>query len=347
MMRRAKSCLGCSVGLLAIMAAGCASNPESQPADPAGSGGTEQTVLSGAGGESANAGAPSAGTPAGGGAQAGANASGSGGEPDGTTATPGALVHVTALPSSACGGTSKPPPDGSNPIDVNGVMRSFVLHVPPGYDGKQAFPLVMAYHGKGDLAVNLDGENFKFKSVGGANNVLVYPQGLPDPKLANNTSFERDPADDLSFIDALLASLKTSVCFDTARVFALGHSLGSTFVQTLACQRGDVLRGIATQGGDPGMMTGCKGSVATWVGYGLMDSSNEITASKARRDYWLAANHCDMNSQTPGAPAPPCLNYGCAAGYPLEWCEEPAGTHKWSPWMTQSIFDFFGAFVSP
>ena len=293
------------------------------------------------------AGNTSAGAAEGGGAPGGANGAGQGGAPDTTTSTPGAMVHVTAAPSPACAGTGKPPPDGSNPITVNGVMRSYVLHVPPSYDGKKAVPLVMAFHGKGDLAVNLDGENFKFQSVGGASNVLVYPQGLPDPNLANNTSFERNPADDLLFIDALLASLQTSVCFDTARIFALGHSLGSTFVQTLACERGDELRGIATQGGDDGMMTSCKGSVAFWVGYGLMDSSNEITASKARRDYWLAANHCDLTSQTPGDPAPPCLNYGCAAGYPVEWCEEPAGTHKWSPWMTQSIFDFFGAFVTP
>ena len=263
------------------------------------------------------------------------------------TTTPGAPVHVVALPSPACDGNTAPPPEGSNPIQVNGVSRSFVLHVPPGYDRKTPFPLVMAYHGKGDLALNLDGENFKFKSVGGAKNVLVYPQALPDPNLANNTSFERDPADDLIFIDALLASLKTSVCFDTARVFALGHSLGSTFVQTLACERGNVLRGIATQGGDPGMMTGCKSAMATWVGYGLMDSSNEITASKARRDFWITANLCNTNGQTPGNPAPPCVIYSCATGYPVEWCEEPAGTHKWSPWMTQSIFDFFGAFVSP
>jgi polyhydroxybutyrate depolymerase len=237
------------------------------------------------------------------------------------------------------------PTDGLNSIDVNGVTRGFIFHVPPSYDGKHPFPLVMAFHGKGDMAANLDGYNFLFQMAGGADNVLVYPQALPDPNLQNQPSFERDPADDLLFIDALLASLRGNVCFDTARVFAIGHSLGSTFVQTLACQRGDVIRAIAPQAGDPGMTTGCTGPVAAWVGYGLQDSAGEVAASKARKDFWLSTNHCDPANPVPGDPSPPCVQYTCTAGYPVEWCEDPAGTHKWSPWMTQSIFDFFGAFA--
>jgi len=250
-------------------------------------------------------------------------------------------------PSAACAASGAKPSDGVQSLSVNGVTRGFILHLPPTYDARHVFPLVMAFHGKGDMAANLDGYNFKFQTVGGAANVLVYPQALPDPALQNQPSFERDPADDLLFVDALLGWLEQNVCFDDARVFAIGHSLGSTFVQTLACERGDRIRAIAPQGGDAGVSTGCKGPVAAWVGYGLQDSPGEIAASRGHRDYWLVANHCDAMNQTPGDPSPPCVRYGgCTAGYPLEWCEEPAGTHKWSPWMTQSIFDFFAAFVA-
>jgi polyhydroxybutyrate depolymerase len=242
---------------------------------------------------------------------------------------------------------SATPTDGSHSLDVGSETREFILHVPPSYDGVQAAPLVMAFHGKGDLAQNLDGAHFQFQMTGGATNVLVYPQALPDPTLQNATSFERDIPDDLLFYDALAAWLSQNVCFDTARQFAIGHSLGSTFVQALACERPGVLRAIAMQAGDLGPTMGCQGSVAAWIGYGLQDSAGEVAASRARRDFWVAANQCDAAQMIPGNPAPPCLLYGCSPGAPVEWCEEPEGTHKWSPWMSQSVFDFFGTFVAP
>jgi polyhydroxybutyrate depolymerase len=206
---------------------------------------------------------------------------------------------------------------------------------------------VIAFHGKDDLAKNLDGANFKFQMTGGDANVLVYPQALPDPALQGATSFERDIADDLTFYDALSSWLSENVCFDQAREFAIGHSLGSTFVQALGCSRTDSLRALATQAGDLGPIAGCGGPVAAWIGYGLQDSPGELAASRARRDFWLATDQCDVSGTAPGSPAPPCVLYACVAGAPVEWCEEPEGTHKWSPWMSKSVFDFFGTFVAP
>jgi hypothetical protein len=87
--------------------------------------------------------------------------------------------------------------------------------------------------------------------------------------------------------------------------------------------------------------------VAAWIGYGVQDSPGELAASRARKDFWMTTDQCDAASMSPGTPAPPCILYGCASGAPVEWCEEPLGTHKWSAWMSQSVFDFFGLFVAP
>ena len=301
---------------------GCASDA-GDGAAATGSGGVGGSA--GAGGASDSAGA----------ATAGAGAAGS--------ALP--AVHVDSKPSAGCGQPTSRRSDGGNSIDVKGVSRSFVLHLPSGYDATKPWPLVFAFHGKGDLAENLDGGNFRFQMLGGAANVLVYPQALPDPKLNNQPSFERDAADDLLFIDALLGDLESGLCIDESRVFALGHSLGSTFVQTLGCQRAGTIRGIAPQSGGAGATASCGGPVAAWIGYGLQDSASAVAVSKARKAFWLAANHCDLATESKGSPSPPCVSYRCDSGYPVEWCEEPLGTHSWSPWMTESIFDFFGAFA--
>ena len=45
----------------------------------------------------------------------------------------------------------------------------------------------------------------------------------------------------------------------------VGHSMGGSFVNSLACARGDVLRAVAVVGGGYGGVPGCRGQVAALV----------------------------------------------------------------------------------
>ena len=58
------------------------------------------------------------------------------------------------------------------------MARSYIVHVPPKYDGKTRVPLVIDMHGKGDTAahqITWSGWREKADAVG---LVVIYPQGI-------------------------------------------------------------------------------------------------------------------------------------------------------------------------
>ena len=291
------------------------------------------------------AGSPGAGSPSvagGDGEETGGVASGgSAGHPAGAAGSPATGSGV--LPSEACGGDVPAPTDGYQEIQVGTEARRFILHLPPTYDRKKAFPAITTYHSKGDGATQWDSVKFYYKVAAGAGNVLVYMEALADPKLGGDLSFERDSADDLLYVDAVVTWLRSHVCFDTNRLFALGHSNGATFVQDLGCHRPKLFRAIATHAGDVGSVTGCGGAVPAWVSYGDGDNANQIAASKTRRDFWTTTNGCSPNG-APADPAPCLLQAACTSGKPVEFCEDTMGDHKWSAWMSGATASFFASF---
>ncbi len=257
----------------------------------------------------------------------------------------GAVAKPDGLPSEACSAGAVKPVDGYQDIQSNNEARRFILHLPPSYDGTKPFPVVFAFHSKGDDATQWDSVKFYYKVAAGADNVLVYMEALADPNLLGDRSFERDLADDLIYSDTVVAWLKQRVCYDQNRVFALGHSNGATFVQHLGCHRGHVFRAIATHAGSPADTMGCDGPVAAWVSVGDGDNAGQVATSQGRRDFWVKTNGCSESMSIPGDPTPPCVLYaGCSPGEPVEMCEDPLGDHKWSDWMSGSTARFFAGF---
>src|SRR5690606_35739967 len=47
----------------------------------------------------------------------------------------------------SCDGATLMPGNHNRTLDVDGRMRTFILHVPPGYDGETPTPLVFDFHG--------------------------------------------------------------------------------------------------------------------------------------------------------------------------------------------------------
>jgi polyhydroxybutyrate depolymerase len=44
------------------------------------------------------------------------------------------------------------PGDHARSLDVGKRPRSYIVHVPPGYDGSKAVPVVLVFHGGGSNA---------------------------------------------------------------------------------------------------------------------------------------------------------------------------------------------------
>lgn len=227
---------------------------------------------------------------------------------------------------------------GAQSLDVAGVTRTYVLDIPEAYTGSTPYPIVFAFHG-----ATTSGQFFRSMFYGnllsamGDEAIVVHPDALGNPTAWNNQA-------DVPFFDALLAELSSSLCIDTERVFATGHSSGGFFTNALGCQRGDVLRAIApVSAGGPFVFGGasCAGSVAVWLAHAENDETVAFDNGEASRDRWLDANACGAAS-APISPEP-CEEYsGCDEGAPVRWCVYQDG-HAWPDFAPQGIWEFFSS----
>lgn len=133
---------------------------------------------------------------------------------------------------------------------VDGVERTALVEPPSKKTG--VAPVVFVFHGHGSSSRNA-ARTFRLHEAWPEACVL-YPQGLPTPGLLSDTEGKRSGWQlragaqgdrDLTFYDAMLASLREEAGLDVRRVFATGHSNGGGFAYLLWAERGDTLRAIA------------------------------------------------------------------------------------------------------
>src|SRR5206468_11962257 len=111
-------------------------------------------------------------------------------------------------------------------ITVGGLSRTFTVHVPPGYSGKAAVPLVLDFH-----PLSVSASLWKV-ATGWANVaddkgfVLVWPQGVGDSWNVGRCCGQahEQNVDDVAFARAIVAKLESKACIDEKRVYATGAS---------------------------------------------------------------------------------------------------------------------------
>jgi polyhydroxybutyrate depolymerase len=137
-------------------------------------------------------------------------------------------------------------------MQSGGLDREYLLHVPPSYDGADALPLVLNFHGLGGNAqqqMNYTGLPAKSDKEGF---LLVAPQGLSTDIIAiphwNNTQLEPSP-NDVGYTRDLIDKLSTELCVDPSRVYATGMSMGGMMSSRLACSLSDRIAAVAPVAG--------------------------------------------------------------------------------------------------
>lgn len=257
-----------------------------------------------------------------------------------------------ATPSAGCGRAA---PEGFSNLPVGGQTRSFILALPEGYDPNVPHALVLAFHGRTSPAEEVRGyyglEPRAADTLGPT--IFVYPAALTQ---ADGTFGWWEPDDapgalrDFALFDALVEELQTRFCTDSERIFAVGHSLGGSFVNALGCHRADVLRGVVSLGAGPGGGT-CMGEVAAMVLHHPDDELVPFELGVAARDQYLAQD----GLRGPPTPTEPrslnCERYG-APGIPnpVVWCPHEQSysygrlyTHNWPEETGGAAMRFFAA----
>ena len=329
-LRAALSCA--AVSLTALLACSSPSNPATGNNASAGASGSSTTTTAGTGGSDATGTAGSATAGSGGSATAGSATGGAGGGPSaGTGGQGGGGAVDAARPSAGCSKPSTVEPGHFDAATIGG--RPTWLHLPATYDPERAYPLIFVW--KGCSAAGLT--SYGLENVVGEDAIVVqgdFPPGAQCYDTADNSTFP-----DLPFFDTLLAHVEDNYCVDSAHVFSVGFSSGAWLTQLLACQRGDVLRGIGTIAGafKPAFLNGmaaCKGNgLSAFMVSDLSDHTNPFYDEDKDGDsvevavnHWLNANGCTDKTwtMTTGAPAAPdeavCRAYAGCGRFPVELC---------------------------
>lgn len=160
---------------------------------------------------------------------------GSGDSPADTTAT-AVTAAMTATREAGCS-PARPADagDATRTITSGGVERRYIVHVAAGYDGTAPAPLMLEFHGlsmPAEMMAQYTGMPPR-SDAGGY--VVAAPYGLGDPARWNARLAAGAP-DDVAFVRDLLAEVKTSLCIDSARVYAVGLSNGGGMAQRIACE---------------------------------------------------------------------------------------------------------------
>src|SRR5580704_8834959 len=141
------------------------------------------------------------------------------------------VLSFLAMPTHA---DELKPGDHKLALTTGGQGRTYLLHLPPIYDGKRSLPLVIVLHGGGGNApgaARMTGFSEKADKEGF---VVAYPNGsgrlrnrLLTWNSGNCCGYALDNSvDDVGFIRALIDALEKTRAIDPTRVYATGMSNG-------------------------------------------------------------------------------------------------------------------------
>lgn len=145
-------------------------------------------------------------------------------------------VAASSSSSSSSGGASvqrggaNKTRDYMDSVVVDGVARSFMVHLPTGYNGTRQLPVVMAFHGLGMNSTMMFGLTGFTGLADRKNFIVVFPNsagGRFQDGLAQGP-------DDVAFVRAMLDKLQRGLSIDSKRIYACGISNGGYFTQLLA-----------------------------------------------------------------------------------------------------------------
>lgn len=133
-------------------------------------------------------------------------------------------------------------------INFGGRARTYELHLPKSYDGKNRIPAVISFHGGGGQGKD-QRDLTHFEAVGAdAGFVTVYPDGVEKSWNSAHDSAnyaEINNIDDVGFARALIDELHGKYCIDPKKIYVSGFSNGSSFSHRLGCELSDKIAALA------------------------------------------------------------------------------------------------------
>jgi polyhydroxybutyrate depolymerase len=264
-----------------------------------------------------------------------------------------ALVAVTSTlvscgptdePSGPQCSTVQPRTEGTtkHAIESQGVGRSYLVRVPPGYDGRTRLPVVLLFHGIGGdaraaLATSRMDELSDQEDV-----IIVAPQGAGIIPSWNYRSADDESASDVAFAHDVLDRVKDTTCVDPDRVYAAGFSNGSALTLALACENSHDFAAFGAvsapfyeprcDDAPPRSIIYFHGAADIIVPYGGADTIiGEMPAVTDALTSWATHDQCRQPAKKSTVSRHVTLSRwsGCARGTDVAAYEVAGGGHRW------------------
>lgn len=182
-------------------------------------------------------------------------------------------------------------------LQIGGLERRALIHVPKVHGGKIPLPLVLMFHGNGGTPENVIRETGWVAKSDAEGFIVVFPEATrPDmskpPKFGSNNPAWNDGSGrfhagernvpDVAFITALLDHIEANLPVDRRRVFATGFSNGASMTFRVGLELSARLAAIAPVSG------------ALWM--------DELTAERALPLLYITGDADPINPMEGGAP---------------------------------------------
>jgi polyhydroxybutyrate depolymerase len=180
--------------------------------------------------------------------------------------------------------------------------RSFTIHLPTRATPGPVAQLIVAYHGLGQTAAQLEAQTDLDATADAMGAIVVYPEAALGQWDVTGDFVDIFGIDDLAFTRQMLDRLSTEVVYDQSHVTAVGLSNGAEYVQRLACEMADRFTGFVTVAGTLARPArdACQPSrpVAALYIIGSNDTQfpvggdDVVLSVDSTMDFWAGRNHC-------------------------------------------------------
>lgn len=263
------------------------------------------------------------------------------------------VERTDVRPSAGCSAVEASP--SPERLAVGGHERSVLARIPESTD---LLPrdLVIAFHGRTNDAGRVRRYFHLDEALPEA--VIVYPRALPVGAGTFSWSAPGDPPErlrDFALVEAIIETFGRAGCIDLERVFVVGHSLGASFANDVACRLGGRVRAVVSVAG--GLQGGaCVGGAAALLLHHPEDRLVPVGAGERVRDAFMTANGLAgapaVPARQPALAALRCVRFGSGeAANPVVWCPHgdataPGGRyypHTWPDGTAAAIAAFFAS----
>lgn len=260
-------------------------------------------------------------------------------------ATPAAAAPPPDRPAATCAATSQAPGTSADrTLTSGGRERSYRVSLPAGYADRSSWPVVLAYHGRGNTGAGTE----EFSGLSRLPAIVVYPAGVVGTGDGDRQAWQGAPyaaagVDDVVFTGDLIDELTRTLCADPDRVYAVGKSNGGGFTALLACRLGDRIAATAAVAGAyyPETSAGCAparpvpaiafhGTGDTTIPYDG-DPERGLPAVPARVAEWARRDGCTAGPADTATPPDITTSTwtGCAGGGEVRLVTVAGGGHTW------------------